>query len=285
MSEGETRLPGMNDFAPEAVRRAIRKESLTHPATLYPGVVGILGAVAWGLFGAPVLLGVSFGAFLLSLTGLTVNYFFRDGTIARRYVEFLKKQLAEKEEDLLRNLQQDLMECRDIAAADRYVRQGSDQFDKIRRKYDNLNKLVEDKLGSGELSLGGVWAAAEQVYLGVLENLRNVVNSLHSISTIDPLYISDRLNWLSGIEKPDDADLREMETLRRRERLRVEQLQRVNEYLTRNEEALTRLEEATIAVAAIRSDDGFTGVDTEHSVERLRELAREINERQGGLRA
>jgi hypothetical protein len=285
MNEGEPRFPGISDFAPEAVRRAIRNESLTHPATLYPGVVGILGAVAWGLFGAPVLLGVTFGGFLISLAGLTVNYFFRYKIIAGRYVEFLKKQLADKEERLLKNLHQDLIGCKDITGTDHYAKQGLDQFEKIRRKYDNLNRLVDDKLGSGELSLGGVWAATEQVYWGVLENLRKVVNSLQSISTIDPPYINDRLSWLAGLDKPDDADLREIETLRKREQLRIEQLQRVNEYLTRNEEALTRLEEATIAVSAIRADDGFTSVDTEHSVERLRELAREINERQSGLRA
>jgi len=285
MNEGETRVPGISDFAPEAVRRAIRNESLTHPATLYPGVVGVLGAIAWGLFGAPILLGVTLGAFLISMTGMTVNYFFRDKVIAGRYVELLKKQLAEKEERLLENLHQDLISCKGITGADHFTKQGLDQFEKIRHKYENLNKLVDEKLGSGELSLGGVWAATEQVYLGVLENLRNVVNSLQSISTIDPVYINDRLSWLSGLEKPDDADLREIETLRKREQLRIDQFQRVNEYLTRNEEALTRLEEATIAVSAIRSDDGFTGIDTEHSVERLRELAQEINERQSGLRA
>ncbi len=285
MTQGDTRVPGIRDFAPEAVRRAIRNESLTHPATLYPGVVGILGAVAWGLFGAPVLLGVALGAFLVSLTGLTVNYCFRDKIIAGRYVEVLKKQLADKEERLLKNLHQDLVGCGEIVGADHYADQGLVQFEKIRRKYDALNNLVDEKLGSGELSLGGVWAATEQVYLGVLENLRNVVNSLRSVSGIDPVYISDRLSWLNGLEKPDDADLREIETLRKREELRTDQLRRVNEYLTRNEEALTRLEEATIAVSAIRSDDGFTGVDTQQSVERLRELAREINERQSGLRA
>lgn len=285
MNKGESRHPGISDFAPDAVRRAIRNESLTHPATLYPGVVGILGAVAWGLFGAPVLLGISFGAFLISLTGLTVNYFFRDKIIADRYVEVLKKQLAEKEEQLLKNLHQDLMESMSVAGAEHHAEQGLDQFEKIRRKYDSLNKLVDEKLGSGELSLGGVWAATEQVYLGVLENLRIIANLLQSISTIDPRYISDRLDWLAGLEKPDDADIREIETLRTREQLRNDQLQKVNEYLTRNEEALTRLEEATIAVSAIRSDDGFTEVDTEQSVARLRDLAREINERQSGIRA
>ncbi|MFH1117298.1 MAG: hypothetical protein V1792_25550 [Pseudomonadota bacterium] len=284
MNQGDTGVPGIRDFAPEAVRRAIRNESLTHPATLYPGVVGILGALAWGLFGAPVLLGVSLGAFLVSLTGLTVNYCFRDKIIEGRYVEVLKKRLEEKEERLLKDLHQDLLECGDIVGAENFAKQGSVQFEKIRRKYDDLNQLVEDKLGSGELSLGGVWAATEQVYLGALENLRNVVDSLRSVSTIDPVYIGDRLTWLSGLEKPDDADLREMEALRKREQLRIDQFQRVNEYLTRNEEALTRLEEATIAVSGIRSDNGFTGADTQQSVERLRELAREIHERQSGLR-
>jgi hypothetical protein len=285
MTEGETRLPGIRDFAPAAVRRAVRNEALTHPATLYPAVAGILGGVAWALFGSPLLLAATFGASLIGLTSLTVNYFFRDRTIANRYVEQLKQQMVEKEDQLLENLLQDLTNCQGLVGAEHYAQQGLDQLTKIQRKYENLNDLVEQKLGSGEFALGGVWAATEQVYLGVLENLTNVVTGLQSISTIDPHYIRDRLTYLSNLDRPADADLREVDTLQQRGGIREEQLQRVNELLTRNEEALTRLEEATVAVSAIRSGESFTSVDTDNSVERLRELAHEINERQRGLGA
>lgn len=285
MSREEPRLPGIGDFAPKAVRRAIRNESLTHPATIYPGVAGILGGVAWALFGSPVLLGAAFGALLIGLTSMTVNYFFRDNAIAERYVEHLKKQMAEREERLLKDLKQNLAQCRDIPGAKHYATQGLEQFTKIRKKYDNLNNLVEQKLGSGELALGGVWAAMEQVYLGVLENLKSIVTALQSISTIDPRYIRNRLRWLAALDHPTEADRREVETLRERERLRTEQLEKVNEFLTRNEEALTRLEETTVTISAIRSDEEFTTVQTDDSVERLRQLARQIHERQSGLGA
>lgn len=279
MDSAEGGLPRVGNFGPKAVQRAIRNEALTHPATLYPGVVGILGGLAGFLFGSSLLLGVGFGAALLGLTGLTVNYFFRDKTFANRYIERLKQQTAAQEELLLKNLQEDLVQCRSIAGAEEYGEQALAQFTKIEEKYGKLNTLLEHKLGSGEFALGGIWAANEQVYLGVLENLKEIVSVVHTISTIDSSYIHDRLKKLSRLRKPTAADKREAETLIKRKRIRDEQLEKVNELLTRNEEALTQIEEATVAVAEIRADDRFTTIDTADSVQRLRELAGTIHER------
>lgn len=276
INEAQITLPPARDFAPVAVRRAIRAEALTHPATLYPAVTGILGGLAWALFGSPILLAVAFGGGLLGLAGLTVNYFFRDKTFATRYVEQLKQQVADRERSLLESLGEALQSCSNIAGAEEYAQQASAQFVKIQRKYESLMELLEQKLGSGELALGGVWAVTEQVYLGVLENLRQVEGLLGSIATIDPAYIDQRLERLSQIAAPDDADVREAQTLLTRKKLREDQLQKVNELLTENEEALTQLEEATVAMAGIESFERFTTVNTLDSVKRLRELAASI---------
>jgi hypothetical protein len=72
-----------------------------------------------------------------------------------------------------------------------------------------------------------------------------------------------------------------METLRKRRRLWDDQLDNVNELLTRNEEALTQLEEVAVAIAAIRSGEGFATVNTTESVKRLHELADRIYQKQG----
>lgn len=280
MNQAESSLPPARDFAPMAVRRAVRTEALTHPLTLYPAVTGLLGGLAWALFGSPILLGVAFGGALVGLAGLTVNYFFRDKTFAMRYVEHLKEQMAARERTLLESLGEALQSCTAIEGTEEYAQQGLEQFERVQQKYESLMRLLEQKLGSGELALGGIWAATEQVYLGVLENLRQVESLLRSIATIDQAYIDHRLEKLSRIAAPDEADVRESQTLLKRKKLREDQLRNVNEILTQNEEALTQLEEATIAVSAIRSGERFTAVNTLSSMKRLRELADTLYEKQ-----
>jgi len=280
MNQVESGLPPARDFAPMAVRRAVRAEALTHPLTLYPAVTGLLGGLAWALFGSPILLGVAFGGALVGLAGLTVNYFFRDKTFAARYVEHLKEQVAARERALLESLAEELQSCIAIEGTEEYAQQGLEQFERVQQKYESLMGLLEQKLGSGELALGGIWAATEQVYLGVLENLRQVESLLRSIATIERAYIDHRLEKLSRIAAPDEADVRERQTLLKRKKMREDQLRNVNELLTQNEEALTQLEEATIAVSGIRSGERFTTVRTLSSMKRLRELADTIYEKQ-----
>jgi hypothetical protein len=279
MTQEEKGLPPARDFAPNALKRAIRAEALTHPLTLYPSVVGVLGGLAWALFGSPLLLGVAFGGIVVGLSGLTVNYFFRDRTFAKRYVEQLKKMAAEREQALLDGLRTGLQACQSIPGAEEYAAQALEQFVRIGQKYDNIMKLLDQKLGSGELALGGIWAAAEQVHLGVLENLRRIEHLLQGTATIDETYIHQRLDRLSQLAKLDEADIREVETLKKRKALREELLHTVNELLTQNEEALTQLEETAVAVAGIPSEERFTSIDTLDSVKRLRELATAIYDR------
>jgi len=276
MNRSDEGRPAARDFGPIAVRSAIRREALTHPATLYPGVAGVLGGLAWALFGSPIFLGFAFAASIAGLASFTVNYFFRDKTFSGRYVEQLKERMAAQKRELVDSIQEGLRGAGEIPGGEEHAYQGLEQFAGIRQKYDNFNALVEEKFGSGELALGEIWSAMEQVYLGVLENLREVVSLLQSISTIDPEYIRKRLDKLSRMKGKDEADLRETETLLKRQKLRDDQLRKVNELLTRNEEALTQMEEATIAVAGIRSEDPFTAVNTVDSVNRLRELASTI---------
>jgi len=277
MSSQDTRVPKMSDLADAAVRRAVRNEALTHPATLYPITGGILGALAWYLFGSPVLLAAGLGAILTGLTGLTINYFFRDKTFAARYVEKLKQQLAARDEDLLTSLRQGLEECGGITAIRSEANQGLAQFDKVRQKYADLNALIEEKIGSGELTLGQIWAVAEQVYLGVLDNLKEVVSLVRGFATTDREDLDNHIKRLSRTAAEGDADKREMETLKKRRRLWKEQVRKVEELLARNEEALTQLEEITLAVSGIRSDDALAAVDTTQSTRRLQELGDRIS--------
>lgn len=285
MNEEVSGGPSADDFTPKAVMRAVRNEALTHPVTLYPLVLGALGGLAGFLFTSPAFLMVGFASVLAGLAGLTVNYFFRDKALAARYTERLKEESARRQELLLREISDDLNGCRTIPGAENHAEQGLDQFAMIQKKYEALRTLVEEKIGGGELELGGIWSASEQVYLGVLDNLRDVVQSLRSVGAIDVAYIESRLKQLGKLKKPEPADIREAETLKKRWKLRESLLAKANDLLTSNEEALTQMEETAVAVSGIRSDDVFTDIDPQTSMDRLRDLAKSIHDKHDGMKA
>gem|GEM_PF-1402786 len=275
-NDARSGMPAPADFSLQAVRRFVRNEAITHPATLYPGVFAVLGGLAWVLFGSPLFILGAFGAFLAGAAGFTVNYFFRDETLAKRYLEGLKEKMTAEDERRLADLHEELKNGVQIPGAEQVATTAVEQFVKVKLKYDNLNQLLEQKLGSGEINVGGLWAAGEQVYLGVLDNLRDVAAILRSVSTIDSDYIHGRLKELSRNSHRGESDPRERETLRKRMKLREQQLGKISELLTRNEEALTHLEEASAAVAEAEASDDLASVNPEISTTRLKELAAAI---------
>jgi hypothetical protein len=273
MAAEGSKPPALSDFSQKAIQKAIRNEALSHPVTLYAGVATILTALSWATFGAPAFLWAALGGAVLSASSLIVNYCFRDNTLGQIYIRRLNERLAEEKESVLLSLQDELKQCGDISGAQDYVEQGLEQFTRSKRSYDNFREILEDSFGSGRLDFGRIWGASEQAYLGVLDNLKQIVTILKSLSTIDPDYIDRRLRQLDLLGHLTDADQREQITLTKRAQVREEQLQRVNEILTRNEEAITGIEEATAALADTRSGDSFSDLDPETSIRQLRELA------------
>ncbi len=274
MKSGGDEPPTLSDFSKKAVGNAVLTEAVTHPATLYTTVVGVLGALAWGLLGSDASAYVSFASFLAASGAFVVNYFFRYKTLASRYVEDLVRRSEEEKRAKVDSIGGELKRYDHLEGAGPLVLQGVEQFTRARQKYDNLNALIQARLGSGDLSIGRVLGAAERVYMSVLDNLDRIRHILESVSTIDPHYIRARMKHLTGLKKPTDADRQEMETLNARLKLRSEQLGRINELLTVNEQAMTRLEEATAQLAAAHTEDSETMVDAEASIARLKELTR-----------
>jgi hypothetical protein len=273
MDAGGSAPPTLSDFSQKAIQKAIRNEALSHPVTLYSGVAAVLTALSWVSFGVPAFFWAAFGSAVVSIGSLIVNYCFRDRLLGETYIRRLNDRFAQRKESVLNSLLSDLETCANIPGAEDHVAQGLEQFTKIKQSYDNLRGVLERSLGAGGLDYGRMWGASEQAYLGVLDNLRQVVTILRSLATIDPDYIQQRLRQLDALDKLTDADKRELITLHKRSSVREEQLQKVNDILTRNEEAITGIEEATAAVAAIGTDDTFADVDPETSISQLRELA------------
>jgi hypothetical protein len=288
MAQGLEKGPGppqISDFSRKAIQRAVLKAGLTHWLTLYPPALGLPCGLAGALFNSPLLYLLALSAFVLAAGNAIVNIFFRHDRIAGHYIEEMNRALKAHQQTVIESLYQDLQACSSIKGARQYVSQGIEQFRRIQEKYNNVQSLVERKLIKGELTFSRFVGAAEQVYLSGLDNLKQAAAILQSAGSIDPVYIGGRLRQLEKIKHLLETDRKEMETLKRRLKLREEQLDRVNDLLTRNEEAMTQMEETTAAIATMQTDGKFSVTDFETAIRQLHEVAERAqayNTTQGG---
>lgn len=266
-------LPDLDDFSTEAIKRAVRNESLLHPLTLYPAAVGMLSGLAAILYDLPLLFLGMGGLLAVGATTSIVSFFFRDDVLSNRYLAKLTREFEKKRQLLLQNLQSDLQQCTTISGAEQYGRQGREQFIRVEKKYERLKTLLQKKFRTGELTYGSFLGAAEQVYLSILDNLLQIVSLLQSVETIDPVYVEARKRDLQALTEITTADEREFEALQKRLELRGDQLQQVNGLLTENEESMTVMDETVAAIAELQTGNGFGKHDLQTAMDHLREIA------------
>jgi hypothetical protein len=263
--------PKLQDFSQRAIQGHVIRQGLSHWLTLYPPALGLpLGFAAY-LFNTPLLYLGLLGGLTVGLGSAIVNIFFRGDALSASYLQQLTEGTQAQKAQFLENLRRSLTQAQRIAGAESSVEQGLEQFERMRAKFDKLSSLLAAKFSQGELSYGRFLGAAEQVYLGGLDNLQRVAALLESVGGIDLTYIDKRL---ANLDKPDsEADRKEREALVRRQRLRSEQLARIDELLAGNEEALTALEETMVAVAAMSTNTALAKGDFETAIAQLQQVA------------
>nr|MDJ0788577.1 hypothetical protein [Myxococcota bacterium] len=128
------------------------------------------------------------------------------------------------------------------------------------------------KMDPGELTYGRYLGIAEQVYLSALDNLHEAVLATRAARAIDLDYIEKRLDQIEsdGIQESEE---REVETLEGRRQLRAEQERRVEEILSLNEAAMTKLDATSAAIAAVRTQTSQAALDLETAMSELEILA------------
>jgi hypothetical protein len=252
-------------FSESAVSRAVLRGTAGHPLSVYPSVLGLLGALAGALFGSPVLLVGASGVFGMGLAGWLVNYFARRGSFARRYLEQAHRALEAEARIKLEALREELHELG--------LDQGVSQVSKFRAKLDTLEDLLRRKLDPGELTYGRYLGIAEQVYLAALDNLHEAALAVRASRAIDLDYIEGRLDEIEsdGIQQVEEEEIRSLES---RRALHAEQSERIEAILRQNEAAMTQLDRTSAAIAAVRTQPGQSALDLETAMAELEEMAR-----------
>lgn len=143
------------------------------------------------------------------------------------------------------------------------------QLQAIEEKRDNLVAILDRRLQAGELTYARYQTTAQQVYLAVVSNLREVSIAKKSISAIDPDYIDTRLGELREDASADSQT--EISSLEDRRALAVTQDAKVTYLLAQNESAMTLLDRTSTALAD--APIGLAPQDAEAAMDALKELA------------
>lgn len=263
------------DFSTKATSRAVLRETLQHPVTLYSSAVGILGGVATALFDVSLLTsGVAAFGLTVAAGSWAVNYFLRGDAFVSRHIARMQKELDLQRQSLSERLARELEGIEAVKGSEELARAAREHYPMVKRKYDGFETILRDKLSPGEITFARYLGTAEQIYLSVLDNLLEITTLFKSISTIDCDYIERQLAAVEANPKADAADLEEAATLRERRRLLDEQLKKINALITRNEKAMTALDLAATAVSDMRTQKGRASTDLPAAIKDLEDLAR-----------
>ena len=121
------------------------------------------------------------------------------------------------------------------------------QLQAIGEKRDNLVAVLGRRMDAGELTYARYQSTAQQVYLAVISNLREVAIARTSISAIDADYVDARLAELGAVDGPDAQA--ETSSLEDRRALAATQEAKITYLLAQNELAMTLLDRTSTALA------------------------------------
>ena len=268
--------PSVRDYLPRTISKKVYSRGVTHPLTLYPLAIGAGMSVTGFLFNMPMLyVGAAAGFFTGAVCGVSMIFFMHD-KIGKKYIAELNRRQKNYEQYIKRMLKKELAECLEIDGAETYATQGREHFDMIGEKLSNVQEILDLKIEESELTYDRFMGAADQVVLSVLDNLKDVVTTLKSAGSIDVGYIHDKLANLEHLPDGNDKEMQEGALLKRLA-LRNSQFEKVTALLTKNEVAMTEMENISAAVSEWQTDDSFAEVDFESAISRLQELAEQAH--------
>jgi len=273
--------PATSDYLPSAIRKKVLETGLKHPFTIYPIAIGFSCTFVGLLFGAPLFyLGALAGILGGAGYGASQIFLFNE-KIGAEYIKELNQLQKQYEQSLKQLLNKGLRECQNNKDIETFAIKGQEQFRSIDEKLASIRELLEIKLNTGEMTYGRFLGAAEQVSLSVLDNLKEAVSTMKSMSTIRTGHIKERLQALNPTGNSSTLsphDQKESQALTKRLQLWQDQSDKISGLLLRNEEAMTEMEQISASVASWNTDGRFADSDFESAIKRLQELASHAHE-------
>lgn len=247
--------PSPGDYLPEVIRKKVVETALTHPATIYPIALGIGSAAAGFILNAPIF-------YLTALTGLigpvwaVMQIFFLNERIGKKYLKSLDMRRAKYKEQLEETLRKELQSIFATTRSFTNARQGLAQLEEISRILRSMQEVLGMKLGKSGYTFHRFAAAADQTYLSVLENLKDMAEILKIADAILP---SGESGSRGGNAEAAPA-------------LWEEQMRKAEDKLAKNEHAITEMETISAKAACWQTDTRSADDDMESAIAELREV-------------
>ncbi|MDC7223547.1 MAG: hypothetical protein PQJ60_07375 [Spirochaetales bacterium] len=251
----------MIDLSEEAIEKKVRSALFQRPLAMGPIAVGALVLYSSWLFNLGSLL-LTLGGALALLGGiLFVAGFFRkeslETKIRIKLLDLFQKEELNKKIELRRDLKETLAQVKN-SKDERLLRfsdQATKQFDITDENFKKFEEILRRKLNPREQTFIRLYGMGQQLYFCILDNLERSTMLLDSAAQVDETYISERLADMEKKEK-SSVDQREIETLKERLDTKLQQVSKVDELLTSNEEALTKIIKTMSQIAEARIEKG-----------------------------
>ncbi len=264
----ETRVESTRkvDFSKKAINKEVAKQTIQKPYVLYPTGIAILAGAAALLFGggSALVAAAATGAFV-GLGSWIFNMTLRKQVHIGEYLARMNSILASQTQRSIGELRTELQRVDE--------KQGFKQIELLQRKYGAFNDILENKFNKGEITFNRYHAMVEQVFLAVLDNLKQITNIKQGINVIDEEHIRDRIQTLER-QKLNATKEQELDALVGRYRLLQNQRDMVQTKLAQNESAMTKMDEVMAAISLINPATSQASMDMEDAMKELEALAR-----------
>jgi hypothetical protein len=287
---GPGKVPGPEDFTRKAIYRAVLKDTLQHPLTLFPAVASALGGLYMGLFGlAPASLAVAFGGALAGAGAWVFNYFIRGETLAEQRVAKLRAR-----RERYRLAQVATLEAEWRAAG---LAEGEQQARELREVYQKLDQLLDGRSAGGaarsaDRGLGAqrLRVLAEDTYREGVAILRSALDTWRALSQVDHEKLQGELAaWqeelrtvrLAGSEPARITSLEtRIESHQRRLQLYRERVESIDHLFAESEALESALESTYLEAVDLKGADVLLGQGQAASaLERAVTAARRVEDR------
>jgi hypothetical protein len=277
------RKPTAEDFTPQAVRRAVLRDTLQHPATILPAALAMVAAlwsVAIDLSPASLLAMLGFG--FVGAGAWVINYIGRGDTLVEHHIRKLRAWRAEYER---REVEELALACRRAGFA-----AGVKEGEELTAAYHKLHQfLVERQTGQSDASSERFRVLAEETYRHGIIILQRALNLFQALQRVDVDTLErERQAWVrqlaqeeasESLERNIDAHTKRLDRYRRREEELGALIAQLNELETALETAYL---EVVDLVGQAASGVVFESGAAAH-LERAVEAARRVEQRLRGF--
>ncbi|MEM7253882.1 MAG: hypothetical protein AAF493_20885 [Pseudomonadota bacterium] len=236
----------------------------------------------WIIAGAGVVLGALFSSHFiwLGVLGAFAVAAIRANSSQSQWVDRVSSYAGVIDSNRARDIQQlseALKSVRGTPGIEQLGLQLNDQLQSAGKSYASFHELLDQKFSVNEVTHGRYAKSADQVFLAVLDDLQKGGAMMKGLGAIDVDTVRAQLRMLERKEAPDEAQARELETLRERIQIHEDGVSKVRALMSSNEEALTKLTLAGAEMAKLETEAGRSELGTDDAIKQLEVLAERLD--------